>query len=105
MQPNSNDHATLAGHRYTNVLLTLIALSLGVIAFDSISANPSVAGAAWAQPGDDDEGGRISAAEQRKQIIAELKSMGARLERLDTQLQKGINVKVTEMPRTDAEKK
>lgn len=101
MQSNATRQLPLAGRLSTNVLLSVIALALGVIALDTISANPRIAGAAWAQPGGEDESGRISAAEQRKQIIAELKGMSARLERLETQISKGINVKVTQMPRAE----
>lgn len=98
---NGDHQVPQTGRLYTNVLLTAIAASLGVIAFDTLSSNPSVASSAWAQPGGDEENGRISAAEQRKQIIAELRTLQSKVERLDATIGKGISVKVTEMPRQE----
>ncbi len=48
----------------------------------------------------DDEGGsgRVSAAEQRKEMIVLLKNMSTRMDRIEAALVKGINVKVTDMP-------
>lgn len=86
------------GRMTTNALLGIIALSLSAIAFDTVSANPNLVPAAMAQPGED-EGGRVSAAEQRKVIIAELKSLNARMDKLDAHMAKGIAVKVLELPR------
>jgi len=87
---------------YTNVILTVIAGLLGVIAFER-GADP-VTPVALAQVAGDDEPsredptGRISAAEQRKIMISELKNLGARIERLESMIAKGLTVKVTEMP-------
>jgi hypothetical protein len=39
-----------------------------------------------------------SAAEQRKEMIAQLRAMNARLERVESMMSKGLSVKVTEMP-------
>lgn len=52
------------------------------------------------QPAADGEetSGRISAAEQRKEIIAQLRSLNARMEHVESMLTRGLNVKVTEMP-------
>jgi hypothetical protein len=82
----------------TNTLLGIIAVSLSVIAFDTVSANPSLVPSAMAQPVED-EGGRVSAAEQRKVIIAELRTLSSKVEKLDAHIAKGISVKVLEMPR------
>jgi len=46
----------------------------------------------------EDMGGRISAAEQRKEMISVLKNLSTRLERLETSISRGISVKVTDMP-------
>ena len=89
---------------YGNVVLTAIAALLGVIAFDPLrsGAGPSLSAPAQAQSAridEPDEGaGRISAAEQRKVMIAELRTLSSRLERVEAVLQKGLNVRVTEMP-------
>lgn len=43
-------------------------------------------------------GGLISAAEQRKQLLMEMKQVGQRMQRIETLLQAGLRVEVTEMP-------
>jgi hypothetical protein len=86
---------------YANAALTVIALFLGVIAVDRVTASAPVAGAQQraGQPSSEPtEGGMISAQEQRKQMIAELRGMSQRLDRIEGTLSKGISVKVTEMP-------
>ena len=86
---------------YSNAALTVIALSLGVIAVDRVTAGAPSANAQQRlnQPvSEPTEGGMISAQEQRKQMIAELRSMSQRLDRIEGALHKGISVKVTEMP-------
>mgnify|MGYP007080195336 CR=1 FL=1 len=47
---------------------------------------------------DEDSTGRVSAAEQRKEIILQLRGISTRLERLESALARGISVKVTDMP-------
>lgn len=87
---------------YTNVALTLIA---GILAVQVLN-QPGLGGLlpqASAQPSEtefspDDPSGRISAAEQRKQMIAELRGMSARLDRVEAALTRGVSVKVTDMP-------
>ena len=54
--------------------------------------------AAGAMDGVEDPSGRISAAEQRKQIIAEIRQVSGRVERVEQILSRGLNVKVTELP-------
>lgn len=86
---------------YSNAALTVIALFLGVIAVDRVTAGAPTANAQqrMSQPaGEPSEGGMISAQEQRKQMIAELRSVSQRLDRIEGALHKGISVKVTEMP-------
>jgi len=85
---------------YSNAVLTVIA---GVMVLNWFSQGQGGASIASAQPADsefvaDDPTGRISAAEQRKQMIAELKAASARLERIESALARGISVKVTDMP-------
>lgn len=86
---------TNSGRTYTNVALTGIAVLLGVLAL-----RPPVGSVAYGQPGvsasSDDGKGLASAIEQRKQMIAELKNLSKRLEKVESVLAKGI--KVTEMP-------
>ena len=95
--------------------LTVIAVLLGFLVIDRIAApaanglgpaqasaqvrsvrsnTNAPAAAAEDEPGDS----RTSAAQQRKQIIAALRSLGQRLDHLDALMAKGLSVKVTEMP-------
>lgn len=48
--------------------------------------------------GESDAGGPFSAAQQRKDMIAELRQINSRLERLESKLSSGLTVKVTDMP-------
>jgi hypothetical protein len=105
MQTPTNMPATTRSQRlYTNAALTIIAGLLGVIALDRSGPLVSQANAQQHQPathgGGDDEAdaGRVSAADQRKVIIAELRNLSSRVDHLEGTLSKGISVKVTEMP-------
>ncbi|MCE7973806.1 MAG: hypothetical protein DYG92_05675 [Leptolyngbya sp. PLA1] len=86
---------------YTNAVLTVIA---GVLVLNWLATPSDIVGRANAQPADDmeiatdDPSGRISAAEQRKQMIQELRGLSARMERIEATLARGISVKVTDMP-------
>lgn len=90
---------------YTNGVLTAIAALLGVIVLQQANT-PGVQGTALAQVGvvgektssEETATGLISAAEQRKAIIAELKNVNDRLSAIEGALAKGISVKVTSMP-------
>jgi hypothetical protein len=79
--------------RYTNAALTVIA---GLLGLNALSSSDLLApSAAHAQSGED---GLVSAAEQRKVMIAELRNLSSRIERLETTIARGVNVKVTDMP-------
>ncbi len=87
---------------YTNVVLTAIAGLLGIIAVGqqqgglatSAQAQPQT----FAQAPDEPTTGMVGAADQRKQMINELKSISGRLDRIESALNRGISVKVTELP-------
>jgi hypothetical protein len=83
---------------YQNAVLTLIAAFLGVGLLERATL-PALTepAAASAQP-DPDQGGLTNALEQRKQIIAELRAMNVRLDRIESKIVNGLSVKVTEMP-------
>lgn len=86
---------------YRNGVLTVIALLLGVMALGQ-GAGPSPAGAqvshAGADPTRPEGGGLISAAEQRKMILSEMRAMRKQMDSIQSALGKGLSVKVTEMP-------
>jgi len=79
---------------YQNAMLTAIALILAVGALEGgVLTQPP---AAQAQPQND--GGLTSALEQRKQIIAELRTLNSKMDRIESKLNSGISVKITDMP-------
>lgn len=86
---------------YTNGVLTVIA---GLLALNLVSGGadaPGVLPEAQAQPGagpTDSGSGLISASEQRKVMIAELRRLTSKMDRLEAKLNSGLSVKVTEMP-------
>ena len=88
---------------YLNIAVTVLTgvLALNVLGTREPSAMPQAFAAPPSNPtdvGEDTISGRISAAEQRKQIISELKSLNQKLERIDAQVKGGLTVKVTDMP-------
>lgn len=96
-----NGPASNRTNAYLNAILTANVVILGVVALNSVSgtgdrtANAQVAHAA---PESEDAAGRTSAAEQRKAMISELRTISQRLERVEGQMAKGLSVKVTSMP-------
>lgn len=83
-----------------NGLLLVVAAMLGVLILDRIDeralrGHGSVAMAS-SQP--EATGSLISAADQRKQIIAEVRAISQRLASMEQRLAKPIQVKVIEMP-------
>jgi hypothetical protein len=77
----------------------------GVLAACALTApmsavSPAAAIGQSGAPLSDDEGGsgRVSAAEQRKEMIVLLKNMSTRMDRIEAALAKGLNVKVINMP-------
>ena len=87
---------------YTNIALTIIACLLGLLVIGGRGPLPTRDAQAQVggslEPVRMDDQGMISAAEQRKMIIAELQTIASRMERVESHLAKGITVKVTEMP-------
>lgn len=85
-----------APRTYTNVMLTLVA---GLLAISVLGRATSLSSTAFADTTQPEEGsGLVSAAEQRKAMISELKAIASRLDRLDATMSKVLNVKVLEMP-------
>jgi hypothetical protein len=89
-------------HVYQNLVLTAIAglLALGFI--DRTAGQPGIVArlmspsSASAQSSDGGELG--NALQQRKEIIAELRVLNGKIDRIDAKMSQGINVKVLDMP-------
>lgn len=92
---NSNQtQADRSQRRTTNILLAAIAGLLGFNALHQAGVSPE--STAFAQAGGDE--GLVSAAEQRKVMISELRNLSSRVERMESTLAKGLTVKVSDMP-------
>lgn len=106
-QQQNHATATNAGRTYTNAVLTGIGVLLGVIALNVSGAGSArtadaQVGVVGQRPAAAQSDGLVSAAEQRKQIHAELRAMNEKVDRLQATLEKGLNVRVTSMPAGDA---
>ncbi|MCB9846226.1 MAG: hypothetical protein H6811_09600 [Phycisphaeraceae bacterium] len=84
---------------YVNGVLTVIALLLGVLALDRLAGGLGPA-SAQAQTGrnEPNSGGMVSAADQRKVIIREIKDLRGQIEAMQATLSRGLDVRVTDMP-------
>lgn len=97
-----HDHNTTRptnGRGYLNAVLTANAVLLGVIALGGLGVNVGFSSVSNAQTGvGEGSDSLISAAEQRKQMITELRAVTARLDKIDATLAKGVNVNVKNFP-------
>lgn len=95
----TNTNRSTTGRGYLNAVLTANAVLLGVIALGGLGVTGGLASVSKAQSGvNEDAESRTSAAEQRKQMITELRSMTLRLDKIDQTLSKGVNVNVKNFP-------
>jgi hypothetical protein len=85
---------------YLNAVLTVIAVMLGLNLLVQASSLPAGSSAAHASTAPAQPGvAQIpNAAEQRRAMIVALEAMNRRLTSIETKLDKGLSVKVTEMP-------
>lgn len=92
---------------YLNAVLTVIAVLLGLHLLVQVSGQHASPSVAVAQPVGDGpvNSPPFNAAEQRKQMIALLELLNRRVSSLENKLDKGLNVKVTEMPAIKVEEK
>lgn len=85
---------------YLNAVLTVIAVLMGLNLLVQVSGQHTIPAAAAAQPADSEQltSPPFNSAEQRKQMIALLELLNRRVTSLEGKLDKGLSVKVTEMP-------
>ena len=84
---------------YQNACLSVIAILLGLGMLDRNAGSAFEPASASAQPQvQPAEGGLTNALEQRKVIIAELRAMNARLDRIEGKMNSGMEVKIKDMP-------
>ena len=84
---------------YLNAVLTGNAVLLGIIALGGLGFSGGFASVSKAQNSTgEDPVTMISAADQRKQMITELRSVSQRLEKIEATLARGINVNVKNFP-------
>jgi TolA-binding protein len=94
-------------NKYLNSVLTVIALMLGLMATERFFGSSAGGQVATASPvgTDDSVSERVNAADQRKQIIAELKTLNSKLDKMQGSIKSPMPVKVLEMPAIRVEEK
>lgn len=84
---------------YQNAVLTAIAVLLGVGLIErGAGTGSSLTEPAGAMAQEPQDGGLTNKLEQNKQIIAELRAINGRLERIEAKLAGRVDVRVTDMP-------
>lgn len=99
MERDTNERTPMR-HRYLNVILTINAALLACVVLGVNTpgfSTPAMASESLLQP----EGGLVSAGEQRKQMIAELRALNNKIERLETKLDKELRVIITKMSKVE----
>lgn len=84
--------------KYLNGVLTVIAVVMGLMLLNQAGLGLSASRAEASQAQPERGTGLVSAADQRKQMIEELKKVSARIEKLERAIEKGVSVKVTSLP-------
>lgn len=98
-------HTTTQSRNATPILLGVIAALLGLNLVATVMVGPGALetrAVAQQQTDDTNPTGFVAAAEQRKQMITELRTLALRMERIEASMKAGINVKVLSMPETAA---
>ena len=89
-----------AGLVYRNAALTVIAGILGVIAMRGLDGAPGTAEAA----GNRNTGGVVNPADQRQEMILELRRVSEKLDALNKTLAKPIKAEIVSMPDGESER-
>lgn len=84
---------------YLNAVLTAIALLLAAVLFQNTTGAPALSEASADTRG---SGGLANPADQRREMINELKRVNDRLERLSREIKAPIEVEVVRMPSTES---
>jgi hypothetical protein len=103
-QQNTPSKSVTRQESLTRGLAALALVGLGTVLGTMLSSQPNTAHAQVGIVGGGSQGnseggqGLLSAADQRKTMIDELRATNSRLERIEALLSKGLTVKVSEMP-------
>lgn len=95
-QPNAWDQG--ARTPYRNAVLTGIAIMMAMLVADRAGVAPGPAAAHASGEQQPERGTLMNAADQRKQMIAELARLNQAVSRLEAKIAKGLEVRVTDMP-------
>ena len=84
--------------RYTNIALSAIGIMLTLLVADRFVGVTATGGMSVAQAAPEEMTERANALEQNKQMIAELRAINTKLDRLSSSIKSPMPVKVMEMP-------
>ena len=84
--------------RYTNIALSVVAVMLTLLTADRFVGITATGGMSVAQAAPEELTAMSNSLEQNSQIIAELRAINTRLEKLASSVKAPMPVKVTEMP-------
>ncbi len=84
--------------RYTNIALSVVAVMLTLLVADRFVGVTAAGGMSVAQAAPEEITERANALEQNKQMIAELRAINTKLDRLTSSIKSPMPVKVTELP-------
>ena len=84
--------------RYTNIALSAMGIMLTLLVADRFVGVTATGGMSVAQAAPEEMTERANALEQNKQMIAELRAINTKLEKLSSSIKSPMPVKVMEMP-------
>ena len=89
---------TLGSFRYTNIALSVVTIMLTLLVADRLVGVTATGGMSVAQAAPEEVTERANVLEQNKQMIAELRAINTKLDRLTSSIKSPMPVKVTELP-------